>query len=109
MEIRCCGQFLCFTVSTVIAGNAVSQRYLVEKRRTIIASSCKFGYSFFYSSPKFYKVLIELKILSSPLSGDNSEFTVVTEVGLALLNNINQLSSKPDILYLFDIVFFCMI
>jgi hypothetical protein len=26
-----------------------------------------------------------------------------------LLNNINQLSSKPDILYLFDIVFFCMI
>jgi hypothetical protein len=55
-----------------MAENAVSQRYVVEKqRRNLIAISCKFGYSFVILIQNF-ELLIELKVLSSPLFDDNS-------------------------------------
>jgi len=55
-----------------MAENAVSQRYVVEKqRRNLIAISRKFGYSFFILIQNF-ELLIELKVLSSSLSDDNS-------------------------------------
>jgi len=67
-----CRQFLCFVLRTVVAENAVSQRYVVEKqRRNLIAISCKFEYLFFILIQNF-ELLIELKVLSSPLSDDNS-------------------------------------
>jgi len=67
-----CRRFLCFVLSTVIAENAVSQRYVVEKqRRNLIATLCKFGYSLFILFQNF-ELLVELKVVSSPLSDDNS-------------------------------------
>jgi hypothetical protein len=55
-----------------MAENAVSQRYVVEKqRRNLTAVSCKFGYSFFILIQNF-ELLIELEVLSSLLSNDNS-------------------------------------
>ena len=54
-----------FVLSTVIAENAVSHRYVVEKqRRNLIAISCKFGYSFFILIHNV-ELLVELKVLSS--------------------------------------------
>jgi hypothetical protein len=65
-----CRQFLCFVLSTVMAENAVSQRYVVEKqRRNLTDISCKFGYSFFILIQNF-ELLVVLKVLSSPLSCD---------------------------------------
>jgi len=56
-----CRRFLCFVLSTVIAENVVSQKYVVEKqRRNLIVISCKFGYSFFILIQNF-ELLIELK------------------------------------------------
>jgi len=67
-----CRWFVCFVLSTVMAENAVSQRYVVEKqRRNLIAISFKFGYSFFILVQNS-ELLIELKVLSSPLSDDDS-------------------------------------
>jgi len=55
-----------------MAENAGLQRYVVEKQRiSLIAISCKFGYSFFILI-QHLELLIELKVLSSPLSDDNS-------------------------------------
>jgi len=55
-----------------MAENAVSQRYVVEKqRRNLIVISCIFGHSFFILIQNF-ELLIELKVLSSLLSDDNS-------------------------------------
>jgi len=67
-----CRRFLCFILSTVMVENAVSQRYVVGKqRRTLIAISRKFGYSFFILLQNF-ELLIEIKIFSDHLSDDNS-------------------------------------
>ena len=65
-----CRQFLCFVLSTIMVENAVSQRCVVEKRNLFVFS-CKFGYSFFILIQNF-ELIIELKVLSSRLSGDNS-------------------------------------
>ena len=47
---------------TVMAENAVSQRYVVEKqRRNLIAILCKFGYSFFIFIQNF-ELLVELTL-----------------------------------------------
>jgi len=55
-----------------MAENAVSQIYVVEKqRRNLIVISCIFGYSFFILIQNF-ELPIELKVLSSLLSDDNS-------------------------------------
>ena len=67
-----CRRFLYFVLSTVIAENALSQRYVVEKqRRNLITISCIFGYSFFIHTQNF-ELLIELKVFFSPFSDDNS-------------------------------------
>ena len=41
-----------------------------NKEEILTAISCKFGYSFFILTQNF-ELLIELKVLSSPLSDDN--------------------------------------
>jgi hypothetical protein len=63
-----------------MAENAVSQRFVVEKqRRNLIAISYKFGYSFFIPVQKF-KLLVKSKMLSSPLSNDNSISQMVSSL-----------------------------
>jgi hypothetical protein len=58
--------------STVVAENEVPQRYVVERqRRKFTDISCKSGYSFLIFIQNF-ELLIELKVLSSLLSYDNS-------------------------------------
>jgi len=44
---------------------------LETQRRNLIAISCKFGYPFFIVIQNF-ELRIELKVLSSPFSDDNS-------------------------------------
>ena len=71
-QSKSCRRFLFFVLNTVMIENAVPQRYVVEKQRKNLTDvSCKFGYSFYILIQNF-KLLIELKVLSSPLSDDNS-------------------------------------
>jgi hypothetical protein len=60
-----------FVLSTVTAENAVSNRYMIEKRRrTLTAISSEFAYSFFILI-QIFELLVELKEFSGPLSDDN--------------------------------------
>jgi len=86
-------RFLSFVLSTVMAENAVSQIYVVEKQRiNLIAISCKFGYSLFILIQNF-KLLIELKLFSGHLSNDNS--VSYDEISMKVLKISTPYISSP--------------